>query len=80
MESDGKRVACPRCGTPMEFWVEIEYVEDAKRIKYYYKCPRCGYRLQDAVITLRRSNGGLVIEREEYIQLRQSRVGATRPK
>ncbi len=80
MESDGKRVACPRCGTPMEFWVEIEYVEGAKRIKYYYKCPRCGYRLQDAVITLRRSNGGLVIEREEYIQLRQSRVGATRPK
>lgn len=74
---EGERsVSCPRCGTRMEYWVEIEIGEDgARRVKYYYKCPRCGYRLNDAVIVVRRVNGSIVLEKEEYIARPASRVG-----
>lgn len=67
MGNNSGRVACPKCGTPMEYWVEIELGSDgSKKIKYYYKCPRCGYRLNDAVVIVKRENGFIVVEREEY--------------
>jgi len=50
----------------MEYWVEIELSDGHKRIKYYYKCPRCGYRLQDETIVVRRNGASIVVEREEY--------------
>ncbi|KSW12261.1 hypothetical protein CF15_05790 [Pyrodictium occultum] len=61
----------------MEYRVEIEFGSDgAKRIRYYYRCPRCGYRLPDMTIIVRPgSNGGMVIETEEY---RERRLAASR--
>ncbi len=60
-------VSCPRCGTRMEYRVEIELGNGVyRRATYYYRCPRCGYRVQDLVVTLRRSNGRVRIEVEEY--------------
>jgi len=51
----------------MEYWVEMESGGDgARRVKYYYKCPRCGYRVFDAVVTVRRVDGFIVLEKEEF--------------
>ncbi len=58
---------CPRCGTVMEYRVEIELGDGVRRIVYYYRCPRCGYRLQDLVLTVSRRNGRIRIEAYEYI-------------
>jgi C4-type Zn-finger protein len=78
---NGRKVACPKCGTPMEYWVEIELESSgARRIKYYYKCPRCGYRLQDAIIAVKREDGKLVVEREEYRVVARAAVGRKPPK
>jgi C4-type Zn-finger protein len=66
MKTSDRRMPCPKCGTLMEYWVEIELGDGYKKIKYYYKCPRCGYRLQDETIIIRRNGSSLVVEREEY--------------
>jgi len=72
-------VPCPRCGVKMEYWVEIELGENGqRRIKYYYRCPRCGYRVSDAVLVVKRVDGRIVVEREEYRQPLSSRVGAVK--
>ena len=72
-------VPCPRCGTRMEYWVEIEVDgSDGRRVKYYYRCPRCGYRINDAVVRVKRSNGSIAITVEEYRLVRRVRVGAVR--
>lgn len=79
MNGAGKRLPCPRCGTRMEYWVEIELGSNgSRRIKYYYKCPRCGYRVNDIVIVVRRENGRLVIEREEHMRRLSVKVGNVR--
>ena len=59
---------CPRCRTRMEYRVEMEFGENGmRRIRYYYRCPRCGYRVHDLSLVVRRGNGGgVVIECEEY--------------
>ncbi|ALL01176.1 hypothetical protein Pyrde_1128 [Pyrodictium delaneyi] len=66
---------CPRCRTRMEYRVEMEFGENGmRRIRYYYRCPRCGYRLQDLVIVVKRGdNGGVIVEREEYIERKTER-------
>jgi len=75
----GKKMSCPRCGTPMEYWVEIEIGDGFKKVKYYYKCPRCGYRLQDETLIIKRNSGGIVLEKEEYrLIAARSRVGRKR--
>ena len=73
--SDGKRMTCPRCGTSMEHWVEIEIANGGKQIKYYYKCPRCSYRVNDLVLSIKRQNGAIVVTKEEYKTPMRSRVG-----
>ena len=57
-------VACPRCGTRLEYWIEKEPGNSMRRITYYYRCPRCLYRLNDTTIVVKRNNNGngLVIE------------------
>ncbi len=56
-----KRVICPRCGNLMVYMIEIEG-GNSKRLKYYYKCPVCGYKLDDLVLSVRRGDEGLEIE------------------
>ena len=58
-------MACPRCRTRLEYWIEKELGNGGmRRITYYYRCPRCLYRLNDTTIIVKRSNNGdgLVIE------------------
>lgn len=67
-------MTCPRCRTRLEFRIEIELGNgDMRRIIYYYKCPRCLYRLIDATIVVKRGNGGdgLVIELIEALRSRR---------
>ena len=55
-------VVCPRCGSKMVYVIEIEG-SNSKTIRYYYRCPVCGYKLEDLSLTVRRSgNGGVEIE------------------
>jgi DNA-directed RNA polymerase subunit RPC12/RpoP len=52
----------------MEYRVEVELGNGMyRRATYYYRCPRCGYRVQDLVVVMRRSDGKLVIESEERV-------------
>jgi len=54
---------CPRCKVELEYRVEIEFHDGSGRlVTYYYRCPRCGYRRSDLQVTIRRSNGLVVIE------------------
>jgi C4-type Zn-finger protein len=63
-----KEVVCPRCKTKMEYRVEIEFKENGGRIiRYYYWCPRCGYRLNDLVINVDKDDSKLKIVAEQYI-------------
>jgi C4-type Zn-finger protein len=56
----------------MEYRVEIEFSSNGGRIiRYYYWCPRCGYRLNDMVITVGRDSGKVRIVLEQYV-LRRS--------
>ncbi len=58
---------CPRCGVVMELRRESERLSDGKtRVSFYYKCRRCGYRLQDATILVRRNGAGLELRITEY--------------
>lgn len=61
-------VDCPRCGTRMEYRVEIEFGNGSRRIRYYYRCPRCGYREQDLLLVVRRNGAGIIVEKEEYLK------------
>jgi len=67
-------ITCPRCRTRLEFRIEIELGNgDMRRIVYYYRCPRCLYRLTDATIVVKKNNGskGLVIELIEALRSRR---------
>ncbi|HIC99203.1 MAG TPA: hypothetical protein EYP08_06105 [Pyrodictiaceae archaeon] len=67
-------MACPRCRTKLEYRIEIELGNgDMRRIIYYYRCPRCLYRLTDATVVVRKNNGSkrLVIELIEALRSRR---------
>jgi len=58
---------CPRCGVAMEYRVESESLSDGtRRVVYYYRCPRCGYKIYDAVMLFRRVDGELRVKVAEY--------------
>ncbi len=65
-------VVCYKCGTKMEHWAEVEHNGAISRKHYYYKCPRCGYRLGDLTIKIeRREDRGIVLSLEEYIVVKR---------
>ena len=57
------KMVCPRCGTVMVYRAEITIGNgDGSVVEYYYRCPRCGYRLHDLTVRLARNrSGGLVL-------------------
>lgn len=51
-------VVCPRCKTKMDYGMETENLADGtKRIKSYYKCTVCSYRIEDMLAIIEKSNG-----------------------
>ena len=67
-------VLCPRCGVVMDLHVESERLSDGtRRIVYYYRCRRCGYRLQDLEILVRKNGKGLELRTVEYVYKKAAR-------
>ena len=72
MDTVEREVACPRCRTRMEYRVEIEFKENGGRIiRYYYWCPRCGYRLNDLVVYVSKDGGRVKVTAEQYVLVRR---------
>ncbi len=56
-------LVCPRCGSIMNYQIEVELKHDGTRIVYrYYRCPVCRYKIIDSVVTIRRVNGKIITE------------------
>jgi C4-type Zn-finger protein len=68
MNMDGEKTRlCPRCGVAMEYRVESENLSNGtRRVVYYYRCPRCGYKMYDAVVVFGKVDGELRIKVAEY--------------
>ncbi len=47
---DGRRVVCPYCKVPMEYYMEVEKLGGTRRITRYYRCPVCSAKLIDEVL------------------------------
>ncbi|HEU97562.1 MAG TPA: hypothetical protein ENO36_01740 [Fervidicoccus fontis] len=60
-------VICPKCHTAMEFSMETEsFGNGIKKVSTFYKCPVCGYRIQDMVIEVNRYNGSAKLKLSKY--------------
>ncbi len=56
-------LVCPRCGSIMNYQIEVELKHDGTRIVYrYYRCPVCRYKIVDSIVTIKRVNGKIVTE------------------
>ncbi|MGC9106048.1 MAG: hypothetical protein ACP5HQ_06465 [Thermoprotei archaeon] len=55
------KVACPRCGVYMDLLAESENASGEKVIRYFYKCPACGYRLPSSTIRIRKQNDSEIL-------------------
>ncbi len=56
------RLLCPRCGTNLEYMAEAEYVDGSRTIIYFYRCPRCSYRIDDEVLVVKRNGSEILIK------------------
>lgn len=53
---------CPRCGTNLEYMAEAEATGNgSKTITYFYRCPRCGYRLDDELLIVRKTSSSIIV-------------------
>ena len=59
------RVPCPKCGIFMDLLVESESLGNEKVIRYYYRCPACGFRLPLSVVKVRRSDSEITLAIEK---------------
>jgi len=63
-----ERPSCPRCRTRLEYRMEAEIGDGSRRvIRYYYRCPRCGYRIYDSVIVVKKNGSKTILELTEPI-------------
>ena len=50
---------CPKCGSPMELNMEKSVAPDGTiKINYFYRCKACGYRLDDAILIMKKVEEG----------------------
>lgn len=57
------RLLCPRCGTNLEYMAEAENVGNGSRtITYFYRCPRCGYRLDDELLVVKKNAASIMVK------------------
>jgi C4-type Zn-finger protein len=55
------KVTCPRCGVYMDLLAESESMSGEKVIRYFYRCPACGYRLSASVIKVKKEDDSVVL-------------------
>ncbi|HIH90539.1 hypothetical protein [Ignicoccus hospitalis] len=59
---------CPRCKSPMELNIEKSVSSDGTvKVLYFYRCKACGYRLEDAVLLMKKGDGGYEVKAVEYL-------------
>jgi len=61
-------ILCPRCKIPMSLNIEIANTAEGKRVNYFYRCKNCGYRLDDAIMILKRVENGYDVKIVEYVK------------
>ncbi|MBE9391738.1 hypothetical protein IOK49_06630 [Fervidicoccus fontis] len=62
-------IQCPKCKTIMEYSIETEkFTDGTKRIKSFYKCPVCNYKVNDQQISVSKVDGTekLIIKIEKF--------------
>ncbi|WFO75400.1 hypothetical protein J4526_00380 [Desulfurococcaceae archaeon MEX13E-LK6-19] len=66
---DPKRgFVCKKCGKSMGLIAESEKLSDnSLRIKYYYKCPSCGYRIDAEQLTIGREQEFILVKRKVFL-------------
>lgn len=48
-----KELLCPKCNIRMDFIGEAENTSDGKKVvRYFYRCPACGTRINDEEIVI----------------------------
>ena len=67
MSGNGIRIRsgllCPRCGTNLEYMAEAENVGNGSRtITYFYRCPRCSYRLDDELLIVKKNATSIMVK------------------
>ncbi|QIW24260.1 hypothetical protein EWF20_08960 [Sulfolobus sp. S-194] len=54
---------CPKCNIKMDFIAEAENSSDGNKIvRYFYRCPACGTRLNDEIINIKKENDSMIIK------------------
>jgi len=62
-----EKVYCPKCKAPMELIIEkIATADGTIRYVYAYKCKACGTRLDDAILLMKKVEGGYEAKAVEY--------------
>ncbi|MFP3226124.1 MAG: hypothetical protein RXQ80_04255 [Sulfolobaceae archaeon] len=57
-----KELLCPKCNIRMDFIIEAENNSDGEKIvRYFYRCPACGTRINDEIISIKKEEKGDVI-------------------
>jgi C4-type Zn-finger protein len=57
-----KKINCPKCGVNMDFVAESESSSSFTRIvRYYYRCPACGSKINDSNIIINKESEGIII-------------------
>lgn len=63
-----KGFICKKCGRSMGFVAESEKLsDDSLRVKYYYKCPSCGFRIDLENLTISKNNKFILVKRKVFI-------------
>ncbi len=52
-------VLCPRCKIPMVLNIESTISTDSIRITYSYRCKNCGYKMDDAILLIKKKGDAL---------------------
>ena len=61
------KILCPKCKIPMVLNIETSPTAEGLKVTYFYKCKNCGYKLDDAIMLLKKVEGGYQAKMVEYV-------------
>ncbi len=54
---------CPKCRVPMMFFMQVDLLSDGtERVTYYYRCQRCGLKMEDAMVIITKEKNGVKLK------------------
>jgi DNA-directed RNA polymerase subunit RPC12/RpoP len=57
-----KEVLCPKCGIRMEFMAETESNSDGREVRYFYRCPACGTKINESIMKILKKDSAVIIK------------------